>query len=190
MEAATLPKDLGGLANGKGALSHEITLGDVTVPVYPQRHAYLSNRLGRTFAAFVESSEELTTENFLLFLGEKTYDVLAALIPALPARMPRHVFAGYGSEAALEAGDYDEAADASPTFPEIVAAFETVWRVNRFDVLGNLGKIVDPTLLRSLIRVQMTERLSTISASSPPPSGESDPTSSGPSDPTPSPSEA
>lgn len=194
MEASTaLPPDLSKLANGDGGhgLPAEVTFGppenEVTVPVYPQRHAYLTNRLGRTFADFAESGEDMTTENFAAFLGGQAYGVLAALIPALPARMPAHVFNGYPSAEAMEAGDYDESTDASPTFPQIVAAFETAWRVNRFDVLGKLKALVDPTLLQAWIRVQLTERLSTTSASEPPPSGESDRTSSGATDPTPGP---
>lgn len=199
MEAtASTPSQEAGIPAGFGAIAPppgdeqlrqsgpapEVRLGDVVVPVYAQRHAYLANRLGRTFQAFVESGEQLATENFLSFLGGQTYEVLSALIPALGSRMPKHVFAGFGSPEAMDAGEYDPGQDRSPSFPEMVEAFECVWRVNRFDVVGKLGSIVDPTLLRAAVRAQMAERLSTTSQSSPPMSGGSDRTSSGTTAPT------
>jgi hypothetical protein len=144
----------------------EVSLGDVVVPVYPQRHAYLMNRLGRTLAQFAASTQgEINTENFVSFLGGNTYDVLAALIPALPSRLPRHVFMGYESEEAAEKGDYDETKDKSPDLPQIIGAFEACIRVNRFDVLGGLKAIVDPTLLRAYVRKEMAQRLSATSQS-------------------------
>lgn len=193
MEAATLPEGFSAVASppiANGSRPAEVTLGDVTVPVYPQRHAYLANRLGKTLQGFVESGEEVSTENFIAFLGGGAYDVLAALIPALPSRLPRHVFAGFPSEEAMDEGTYDEISDKSPTFPEIVSAFEAAWRVNRFDVLGKLGSLVDPTMLKAWLRVEMAKRLSMTSQSSQPQSGESDPMSSGPTSQTSPPSEA
>lgn len=118
----------------------EITLGQHTVPVYPQRWAYLENRLGRTLSEFVGRSTALSGENFASFLGEEAYKALCVFLPQLPSRMPEWEFRGYPSREAWEQGEYDEQKDSSPTFPEIVEAFETIIQVNRFDVLGSLGK--------------------------------------------------
>lgn len=173
--------------NGNGRRQAEIRLGDATVPVYPQKHAYLSNRLGRVIGQFASTGTDLNATNFVGWLGGNTYDVLAALIPSLASRMPRHVFAGYPSAEAMEKGEYDEAADQSPTFPEIVAAFEAAVAVNRLDVLGNLKDLVDPTLLKATLRAEMSKALSGrygSSVSSPQPSGESPPPSTGPTPPT------
>jgi hypothetical protein len=166
----------------------KVTLGNVEVPVYAQRQGYLANRLGSTFKGFVDSGEDISTENFAVWLGDSVFDVLATLIPALPKRMSKHEFMGFDTAAAMESGDYDEAQDRSPTFPETVKAFEMIWKVNRFDLLGKLGTLVDPTLLRAIVRQQLTQRLLTTSMSSPSPSGDADLTSSGPRTPTSSPS--
>lgn len=192
MEASTtIPQGFGSISsppesNGQPKSGQtEVQIGNVLVPIYPQRQGYLANRLGSTISGFVESGQDISTENFVLWIGDRAYDVLDTLTGGrLSKRISRHEYAGFATKEAMDAGDYDEQADVSPDFPQTVAAFEAVWRVNRFDVLGKLSALVDPTMLRAWIRVQMTERLSTISASSPPVPGESDRTSSGLSDPT------
>jgi hypothetical protein len=162
--------------------ANEVQLGDVVVPVYPQRIAYLENRLGRTVREFVEAGG-IDTSDFAKWLGSRTYSVLAALIPSLPSRMPEHVFRGYPTPEAYAAADYDPEADRSPTFPEIVDAFDMAVKVNRFDLLGNLKSLVDPTVLRRMMSAELATRYTSSRSSTPPP-GDSDPTSSTTPDPT------
>ena len=162
--------------------ANEVALGDVVVPVYPQRIAYLENRLGKTVREFVEAGG-IDTADFARWLGSRTYSVLAALIPSLPSRMPEHVFRGYPSPEAYAEGSYDPEADRSPTFPEVVDAFNMAIRVNRFDLLGNLKSLVDPTVLRRMLNAEMATRYTSSRSSAPPP-GASDPSSSTTPDPT------
>lgn len=153
-EAAQLLQQHTGVGNT------EIQLGDTVVAVYPQRHAYLENRLGRVLGEFVSTGlENLDADNFIAFLGERSYDVIAALLPQLPSRMPKHVWAGYGSEEAFLAKEYDPALDTSPTYPQIIEAFTAVVKVNRLDVLGGLKSIVDPSLIQGFLRVEMAKAL-------------------------------
>lgn len=160
----------------------EITLGGVTVPVYAQRHAYLTNRLGPTVQAIVKRGENLTESDVLAFLGEGVYDALVALIPTVGKRIPRWQFRGFASAEAEAADEYDPEADESPTVPEIREAFATAIRVNGLDVLKAAGSVVDPKLLRALISERLAESIA--SPSSPPPNGGSELTSSTPSSPT------
>lgn len=160
-----------------------VKLGEAEVPVYPQRHAYLTNKLGKWFSAFAEGATKEGTET-IAFFGDQAYDVLCVLIPAYGKRVSRHEFAGYGSAEAMEAGDYREEDDKSPSVPELVDAFETAKEVNRFDVFGAIFKIVDPQMLRSLVNQQVAERILKSSQSSLPQNGESDQTSSGTTPPT------
>lgn len=160
-----------------------VTLGEHEIPCVAQRHAYLENRLGRFFEALTKidtdglAGDDIGNSLAKLF-GEQTYDALVVFYPALQKRMPRWEFQGYVSAEAAIAGEYDETADRSPTFPQIVAAFEAAVKVNRFDVFkGLLGKL-DPTMVGKLLNVAAAETASKLSQSSPPPSGESVSTSS------------
>lgn len=163
----------------------EITLGEHTLPCYPQRHAYLANRLGRFVETLADNAGEIESAGDVAgLLGDSAYDVLCALIPNLGKRMSRHEFAGYGSEAQMEAGDYDEREDHSPTFPEIVHALETAVAVNRFDVLKVVGRVIDPKLLKAEISLKVSEMISGGLQSSPSPNGASAPSGSGTTEPT------
>jgi hypothetical protein len=160
-----------------------ITLGAVEIDVLPQRHAYLSNRLGPAIQQAFNRGEGLTADGLIEFAAEGTYDVLCALIPKLSQRMPRWQFLGYGSQTALDAGEYDEATDESPTLPEIREAFVVALRTNCIDELGKLlGKVVDPQLIRGQVNLAVANSLA--SPSLPSTSGGSESTSSGPTSPT------
>lgn len=165
----------------------EIMLGEVTVPVTPQRWAYLANRCGKTLADIFASGEGIgDVDEFLAFVGEGAYDLLAAVCPALGKRMPRYTFMGYGSQAAMDAGEYDDEQDTGPTFPQIRDAFSAVVEVNGLhDIPGLLGKAIGPSGME-LARAQMLLKVSesTVSPNSPSQSGESDSTSSTTTDPT------
>lgn len=160
----------------------KVTLGAHEIPVYPQRHAYLTNKMGTWMSTITDAGDDVSGGQLLGFLGERSYEVLSVLIPTLPKRMPRWEWDGFGSAeaAALGREGYDEEQDNSPTVPQIIEAFETAIKVNRFDIFKALKNVVDPQLLRGWLNVQLAERLtSTTSPNSPSQSGESDPMSSG-----------
>jgi len=158
----------------------EVQLGSHTVPCYPQRHAYLTNRVGKFVDRLAGGADDLGgISDVVGLLGDSAYDVLCALIPNLSKRMPRYEFAGYGSQDAYDAKDYDPELDKSPTFPEIVEAFETAIAVNRFDVFKALKGLVDPKMLKADVSLWISEQISGGSPSLPGTSGESQPTSSG-----------
>jgi hypothetical protein len=162
-----------------------VTLGDAEVPVYPQRHAYLQNKVGKWMQSLVDNQGDLNTADALAFLGGNAYEVLSVMIPSLPKRIPRWQWDGYGSAEAAEAGEYDEEQDSSPTIPQIVEAFNTAVAINRFDVFKAVLKVVDPTMLRNWINAQMAEWLtSNNSLNSSGTSTDADQTSSGTTAPT------
>lgn len=162
---------------------HEkISIGDVAeVPVYAQKWAYLNNRLGRTLNEFIASGSALSGAGVAAYAGAGAYKLLCTLVPNFAKFVPEWKWMGYGSQSAMDAGVYDEDEDHSPTFPEIVTAFETVIRVNRFDLVKELRHLVDPQtadLIRKKIRVDVATAISESSPESPSPSGASAPTSS------------
>ena len=164
-------------------MPESITLGGVELAVLPQRHAYLSNRLGPAIQHAVERGEGLTSDKLMEFAGDGVYDVLCALIPQLAKRMPRWQFLGYGSQTDLDAGEYVEESDESPTLPEIREAFVVAARVNCIDELGKLlGKVIDPQLMRAQVNLALANSLA--SPNSPTLSGGSESTSSGTTSPT------
>ena len=157
----------------------EVVLGEHILPVVPQRHAYLVHRLGKFINGLSSTDQELTGENIAGFLGGHTYEALCVLIPALGKRMPEYEFQGYASKAAMDEQHYDPEQDKSPTFAEIVAAFDVAARVNRFDLVKHLWGLVDPTRLRRMIAVRMDQEVLKTSPSSPRVNGASPPTPSG-----------
>jgi hypothetical protein len=159
----------------------EVTLGGVTVPVIPQRHAYLARQIGPAIQGVIARGEGLSVDALLDFAGEGVYDLLSALIPTLPKRMPRWQFLGFASADAMAADEYDELLDESPTLPEIKTAFMVAIRVNGIDELAKLGKLIDPRLLRSQVTSAIANAY-TASPSLPPTNGGSPSTSSGASD--------
>jgi hypothetical protein len=167
----------------------EVTLGDHTSPVYAQRHAYLLNRLGRYVDELLESVTDLDTTGLPAALQTHAYGLLAALIPSFAKRVPEYEFKGYADRAAMDAEAYDPEADRSPTLPEIREAFAVASRVNGFDILTHLGKVLDPSLLRGVVNAQVAEAISQTSPTSPSANGTSGLTSSGTTPPTSTPSE-
>lgn len=148
--------------------NEKVTLGEHEVDVYPQRHAYLSNKLQAFFKdLIVDGGADISDASALIgMLDDRAYDLLEVVMPQYCKRCPKYEFAGYGSQAAYEAQEYDEREDKSPSFPEIVNAFEVAARINRFNVLKIIGNVIDPKLLKTWINSQMAERLSSASASS------------------------
>jgi hypothetical protein len=124
-----------------------VRLGEHDYAVYPQKIGYLENKLGRFIEALTGDSAT-STDSIVDFLGDKAYDVLHVFLPRL---MPEYEFRGYRSQEAFDARDYDPEGDASPSFPEIVEAMQTCMRVNRFDLFGHLGKLVDEETRGALV---------------------------------------
>lgn len=118
-----------------------VTLGKYTFPVVAQKHARLRHRLS------ADDFQSIMSENY----GAESYRILCVLIPALdPASrqnvnagsggMPLWEWEGFNSPEAMEADEWDEENDPSPTTSEIVNAFETALMVSG---ANRLGKIVD-----------------------------------------------
>jgi hypothetical protein len=151
----------------------EITLGEHTLPVYAQRHAYLINRLGRFMRELQENAGDLDADDLLGFLQARSYELLCALVPSLERRVPEYEYRGYSSREAMEAGEYDPEADQSPTLPEIREALTQASVVNGFDIFLHLKALVDPTLARSWLSAQLAEAILQNSPNSPSANGDS-----------------
>jgi hypothetical protein len=162
----------------------EVTLGEHTVPVYAQRHAYLANRLGRFIDTLLERVGDLDASGLIAAMQQSSYELLCVVIPNLGQRLPEYEFRGFGSREAMDADESDENVDRSPTLPEIRTAFEVASKVNSFDVLRHLWGVVDPSLLRGIVNAQVAEAISQTSPNSHSGNGASVSTSSGMTGPT------
>lgn len=141
-------------------MTETITLGDHELEVFPQRHAYLTNKLGKYIDRLAASDLDISDASGLTsFLGSEAYDLLGVLVPQYGKRCPRYEFLGFASQAACDAGDYNEELDKSPTFEQIIEAFTVSARVQRFDTLKILGKVFDPKLIRGWINAQLATAL-------------------------------
>lgn len=107
-----------------------VKIGDHTIPVVPQRHAYLKRKLN------AEDFERLMSADY----GAESYRVLSVLIPELPNQIPIWEWEGFASQEAMENDDYSEELDRSPTTAEIIDAFEVAFVVSG---AGKMGKIID-----------------------------------------------
>jgi len=150
----------------------EVTLGGVTVLVVPQKHAYLTHRLGPAITQALQAGEGIAPDKMLEWIGNGVYDALCALIPALGSRMSQWQFMGYGSAEAMASGTYDEAADQSPSILEIKEAITVGMAVNGIDELVKLGKsLIDPRLAKAQINSVIAEAID--SSTSPSRTGDS-----------------
>lgn len=158
-----------------------ITLGTTEFEAIDQPHAYLIHELSGFVDGLIGSGVDLDdTQGIVRFVGDGMYGVLAVFYPDLAKRLPAHEFAGFPSASAHAAGEYDrEYARKTPTFPQIVAAFEAAVEVNGGDYFRKALGLVDPKLLKAVMTQATAGYLSRTSESSPPTSGESVPTSSG-----------
>jgi hypothetical protein len=115
--------------------------------------------------------------------GELDGEAYSALKTFIPDLAPVWELLGYETEDAYKSGaepsEDAEAADRSPTLPQIIEAFEAVYRVNGADRLVRLGKsLVKEDVLKAIISKELISWSSARSSSSPSPNGESDLTSS------------
>lgn len=132
----------------------KVKLGDSEYVVVPQRIGRLEHQLQGLLGDLASASDSDNTGDFLQKLGTRGYEVLHVFIPDI---MPEHRFRGYASAAALEKGEYSDEDDQSPSFDQIVDAFNAVMRVNRVDVFGGLKNVLGPDFLRALIRSRLAE---------------------------------
>ena len=116
-------------------------------------------------------------------LDEQLYDALKVFIPDLA---PKWELLGYRSQEALDADDYSDAEDRSPTGPQIADALDAIYRANGGDRFARLlGNVIGPELIRAWVRTQGLQALSASSTSSASPKAGPPSTSSTPTGPTP-----
>jgi hypothetical protein len=137
-----------------------VQLGEATYQVVPQRIGYLRSKLGVALGGLLDS--EVSTDNILDFLGDRAHAVLAVFIPDL---MPAWEFAGYPTREAMEAGEYQEEYDRSPSPRQIRAAFAAAAAVNEIDLLKHLGNLIGPDLIRSYLAGMVADSMSSASES-------------------------
>lgn len=170
-------------------MTDEVTLGEHSLPVPDQRIGYLENKARRFFNGLTKldvDPGDLSSGAFIAKLTrEQAYEAMCLMVPKLAKRMPLYEFAGYQSQEAMDAGDYDDEADKSPTFPECVHAYEVFVRVNRFDVFKGAVAMVkdlfgkaDPKVIGQVMNLALAEGASKLSPSSPHTNGTSASTSS------------
>lgn len=141
-------------------VSREVTLGEQSYLVSPQRIGYLRSKLGVFFNQLSTGGLDFSDGDVINTLGEKVHDVLKVFIPDL---MPAWEFHGYATEEDWREGRYDDRYDKSPSPPQVRAAFTAVMEVNELDLLKHLGKIVDLELLRTEISERVSEAMLTAS---------------------------
>jgi len=163
--------------------SVEVRLGDETYTVVPQPHVRVQRTFPKVLRETFGNVGELDTsdvQSIVGGLGDGVYDVLKVFIDDL---MPRYKFMGFPTQQAMEADEYDdEYADNAPTYPQILDAFEAIYRINGgARIQQGLGKALGPEILGAA-RAMAASWLSRMLQNSQPPSGESDSTSSGETD--------
>ncbi len=167
---------------------NEITIGAHEYTVVAQPLAYLEMELGDVFAGLsgVDKPADLAdvvTENATSTdtpaarqgFGEVAgpgYDILKVFIPDL---MPEYEFRGFASEDAFANGVRDRAAArCAPTVPQVVEAFEVIFKVNRLDVVKHLGKVIPKGLVEKFLKQAIGDSVSALLLSSLPEPGASD----------------
>jgi hypothetical protein len=189
-----------GVKNERGEPAH-------VYEMLPQQHARIERQLIGKDGIFsdLEDLAQVTQgtegaqglDQLVGFLGDRVYDVLRVFIPDL---MERWEFMGYGSQDAMERGEYVETKDASPTIPQINDALIAAVDVNGLRWVGRIKDLLDPQLVKQELNMMLARWVTqqqltaareekptsdTPSPSLPPQNGESALTSSGTSDPTP-----
>lgn len=156
---ASSPSAANGLTPGVGGPSpRPVTLGEHEYLCVAQRHAYLTKNLGRAMGVLSDPNL-LNGENFVATLGSGAYDLLAVFYPAI---MPRYEFMGFPTAEALEADDYNDEYDHSPTIAQIRDALEIALKINGLDLLRHLGKVIDLGLLQAYLNRAMAEQMDSV----------------------------
>lgn len=142
----------------------EVKLGERSLPLVGQPWAAILHEFGAIYDRIREDGGELDTDHLdaagiVGFLGKYAYDALEVFIPKLSDYdMPRWRFLGYRSRDAMDAGDYSRADDKSPSFPQIIEAFEAAFATNGGQrLIGMLGKVIEPEILRAETSLALSE---------------------------------
>ncbi len=156
-----------------------VKLGARDYTIVAQPIGRIRRKLGKLIALGTEGGLE----------GEVDGELYSALKTFIPDLAPMYELLGYESEEAFKSGaepsEDAEAADRSPTLPQIIEAIDTVYRVNGADRLVRLGKsLVKEDVLKAIISKELIGWSSARSSSLPSPNGESTSTSSTPTPPT------
>lgn len=168
----------------------KVTLGEHEYSVQGQPIGYLLHELGGRFGGLLE--QELEGVSGAAVVPAQAHGILRVFIPSL---MPLHEFLGYRSAEAMEAGEYDRAADRSPNPQQVIDAFKAASKANGGELLRHLKALVGPEMIQKFVAVTMAKQAeeslgipsdtSEPSPSSPPTNGASAQTSSGTPAPTP-----
>lgn len=137
-------------SNGALTLEQEtqhVQLGQDTYEVVPQPMPYLKRSLGTLFEGLGEM--DIEEDGLGAFITGKSHEILKVFIPDL---MPLHLWEGFRSEQDMADDNYDaeHARRVAPTGPQVRLALTVCLKVNGLDLVGQLGKLVDPTVLRQL----------------------------------------
>lgn len=146
----------------------EVVLGDETYTVVPQRIGYLRSKLGVVLSGILDA--ELRGDNVVDVLGDKLYGVLQVFIPDL---MPEWEFHGFPTREAMDADEYNEEYDSSPSATQIKRAMQAVADVNEIDLLRHLGKLIGPDLIRGYLARAVADSMEANLPRSQPTNGES-----------------
>lgn len=175
--------------------SIEITLGEHTFRALPQPHARLLHYIPGIVAGAVEDADgDVDGTHLVAVLGEGLYELLEAFFGEghLRKKLPPWEFHGYANKEAWKAREYDDqAAQASPTAPQIITALDQLIALNGGDVFKKMFGWLDPKPIRAAISLRIAEAImpeeteedaashTVSSPSSPPTNGASGPMSSG-----------
>lgn len=124
-----------------------VTLGDREYRLVPQRIGRIRHSIEQIVTVFGQTAEDAPE------LDEQLVEFFKVFIPDLD---PKWKLLGYASAEAHEAGEYDAAADNSPTPPEIADAIETIFQIHGGQRLMRVLKgLVDPEALKRLISTEL-----------------------------------
>lgn len=145
-----------------------IRLGSHIYEVVPQPLPLLKRDLADLFDG-IAAGGDITADNIGEYVTGSMRDILGVFLPDI---MPLHEWEGYPTKAAMEGNllDRDWAREHAPTGPQVRLAITVCFKSNGLDAWKLLGKLVDPTLLKSWITRQVAGFLSqpSVSESSPP----------------------
>lgn len=160
----TDPRELGRLQAVDPDAGETMPIAGRSYLIVPQKLGRLRSHLGVIFSALAgaaQAGEQIDTASIL---RSKPYELLQVFIPDLE---PEWKLWGALTEESYAAGQFDD--DAGATFPELHTAFLAALRVNHFDLLAVLGKLINTDLLVKAINVQIAGYLEqTLTSSSSP----------------------
>lgn len=133
-----------------------VELGDHRYTVTPQRIGRLGHETASSVALLTGEGAQEDAGGIVDQLGGGAHTVLHVFIDEL---MPRHEWLGYQSEEAQREQRYDRLSDRSPTFDQIVTAFEVVMKVNRLDLVKHLRDLLGKDFFQAAARKMALDAL-------------------------------